>query len=169
MSKSQSTPVGGRRTPGPVDAYVYSDRGIYRPGESVELVAMLRDRAGRQVTGRNGHFVVYRPNGLVASKVRFTDPKSGAVLSTFALPRGASRGEWRASIEIYGIDAPAGEVRFAVEDFVPQRIAVDIKADETRALKAGGVRDVEVDARFLYGAPGAGLSVKAEARVEADP
>ena len=90
--------VGGRRTPGPVDAFVYTDRGIYRPGESVELTAMLRDRAGRQVTGRNGHLVIYRPNGLIASKVRFTDPKPGAVLSTFALPRGSSRGEWRASI-----------------------------------------------------------------------
>ncbi|MDP3459705.1 MAG: MG2 domain-containing protein, partial [Hyphomonas sp.] len=161
--------IGGRRTPGVVDAYVYTDRGIYRPGESVELTALLRDRAGRQITGRNGQLVVYRPNGLVASKTRFTDPKSGAVLSTFALPRGASRGEWRASIEIDGITAPAGDVRFAVEDFVPQRIAVDIKADETRALKAGGARDVEIDARFLYGAPGAGLTVKAEARLEADP
>jgi uncharacterized protein YfaS (alpha-2-macroglobulin family) len=161
--------VGGRRTPGPVDAFVYTDRGIYRPGESVELTAMLRDRAGRQVTGRNGHLVIYRPNGLIASKVRFTDPKSGAVLSTFALPRGASRGEWRASIEIDGLTASAGEVRFAVEDFVPQRIAVDVKTDEKSALKAGGVRDVEIDARFLYGAPGAGLTVKAEARLEADP
>ncbi|MDP1554345.1 MAG: MG2 domain-containing protein, partial [Hyphomonas sp.] len=161
--------IGGRRTPGVVDAYVYTDRGIYRPGESVELTALLRDRAGRQITGRNGQLVVYRPNGLVASKTRFTDPKSGAVLSTFALPRGASRGEWRASIEIDGITAPAGDVRFAVEDFVPQRIAVDIKADESRALKAGGARDVEIDARFLYGAPGAGLTVKAEARLEADP
>lgn len=161
--------VGGRRTPGPVDAYIYTDRGIYRPGESVELTAMLRDRAGRQVSGRNGHLVIYRPNGLVASKTRFIDPKPGAVLSTFALPRGASRGEWRASIEIDGVTAPAGEVRFAVEDFVPQRIAVDITADEVRPLKAGGVRDVEIASRFLYGAPGAGLTVKAEARLEADP
>lgn len=161
--------VGGRQTPGPVDAYVYTDRGIYRPGESVELVAMLRDRAGRQVDGRNGHLIVYRPNGLVATKVRFTDPESGAVLNRFDLPKGASRGEWRASIEIDGIASPAGEVRFAVEDFVPQRISVDVKADETRALKAGGTREVEIDARFLYGAPGAGLTVKAEARLEADP
>ncbi|MEQ9504646.1 MAG: alpha-2-macroglobulin [Hyphomonas sp.] len=161
--------VGGRRTPGPVDAYIYTDRGIYRPGESVELTAMLRDRAGRQVTGRDGQLIVYRPNGLVASKVRFTDPEPGAVLSTFDLPKGASRGEWRASIEIDGITSPAGDVRFAVEDFVPQRIAVDIKADETKALKAGGTRDVEIGARFLYGAPGAGLTVKAEARLEADP
>lgn len=161
--------VGGRRTPGAVDAYVYSDRGIYRPGESVELTALLRDRAGRQVTGRNGHLVVYRPNGLVAAKIRFTDPESGAVLHTFDLPRGASRGEWRASLEIDGISADAGSVRFAVEDFVPQRIAVDIKTDETTPVKAGGTRDIEIDTRFLYGAPGAGLTVKTEARMEADP
>ncbi|MBI1398610.1 alpha-2-macroglobulin [Hyphomonas sp.] len=161
--------IGGRHTPGPVDAYVYTDRGIYRPGESVELTAMLRDRAGRQVSGRNGNLIIYRPNGLIASKTRFTDPKPGAVLSTFNLPKGASRGEWRASIEIDGVSMPAGEARFAVEDFVPQRIAVDITADETRPLKAGGVRDVEIASRFLYGAPGAGLTVKTEARVEADP
>ncbi|MBY9066552.1 alpha-2-macroglobulin family protein [Hyphomonas sp. WL0036] len=161
--------VGGRRTPGPVDAFVYSDRGIYRPGETVELTALLRDRAGRQVTGRNGHLIIYRPNGLVASKVRFTDPKSGAVTQSFAVPRGASRGEWRASIEIDGLTAPAGDMRFAVEDFVPQRIAVDVTADEQTPMKAGSSRNVEIASRFLYGAPGAGLTVKAEARMEPDP
>src|SRR5690606_14226437 len=35
--------LGGRRTPGPVDAYIYPDRGIHRPGEAVELTGMLRD------------------------------------------------------------------------------------------------------------------------------
>lgn len=161
--------VGGRRTPGPVDSYIYSDRGIYRPGETVELTAMLRDRAGRQVTGRNGHLVVYRPNGLVASRTRFTNPASGAVLQSFALPRGASRGQWRATLEIDGLSAPAGEMRFAVEDFVPQRIAVDLTTDEATPIKAGGTRPIEIAARFLYGAPGAGLTVKTEARMEPDP
>ncbi|MFN4225403.1 MAG: alpha-2-macroglobulin family protein [Hyphomonas sp.] len=161
--------IGGRRTPGAVDAYVYTDRGIYRPGESVEFTALLRDRAGRQVEGRNGHLVIYRPNGLVASKVRFTNPPSGAVLNRFDLPRGASRGEWRASLEIDGLPSEAGSVRFAVEDFVPQRIAVDVTADDKTPLKAGGTRIVAIDSRFLYGAPGAGLTVRTEARMEADP
>ncbi|MFN7054395.1 alpha-2-macroglobulin family protein [Hyphomonas sp.] len=161
--------IGGRRTPGPVDAYIYSDRGIYRPGENVEITAMLRDRAGRQVTGRNGHLVVYRPNGLVASKTRFTDPASGAVMNTYAVPRGAARGQWRVALEIDGLTAPAGEMRFAVEDFVPQRIAVDLTTDETTPIRAGGTRSVEIAARFLYGAPGAGLTVKTEARMEPDP
>ena len=29
--------VSGRSQPGPVDAFLYTDRGIYRPGETVEL------------------------------------------------------------------------------------------------------------------------------------
>lgn len=161
--------VGGRRTPGPVDAYVYTDRGIYRPGESVQLTAMLRDSAGRQVTGRNGHLSIYRPNGLLAARIRITDPKSGAMLHTHDLPRGASRGEWRAVVEIDGLSRPAGDVRFAVEDFVPQRIAVDLNTDDRTPMKAGSTRPVEVAARFLYGAPGAGLTVRTEARMEADP
>jgi uncharacterized protein YfaS (alpha-2-macroglobulin family) len=35
--------VGGRASPGPVDAYLYTERGVYRPGETVQSVAMLRD------------------------------------------------------------------------------------------------------------------------------
>ncbi|MEM9053982.1 MAG: alpha-2-macroglobulin family protein, partial [Pseudomonadota bacterium] len=38
--------TGGRVTPGEVDAYLYTERGIYRPGETVHLTAMMRDRAG---------------------------------------------------------------------------------------------------------------------------
>lgn len=161
--------VGGRRTPGIVDSYIYTERGIYRPGETVELTALLRDRAGVQVADRSGNLVVYRPNGLEAAKFRFDSPKNGAVSYSYDVPRGASRGEWRASVEIDGVDETAGTVRFAVEDFVPQRIAVDLTTDDESALGAGASRDVTVDARFLYGAPGAGLTVKTNARIEPQP
>ncbi|KCZ90663.1 alpha-2-macroglobulin family protein [Hyphomonas johnsonii] len=158
--------VGGRRTPGLVDAYVYTDRGIYRPGETVEISALLRDRTGRQISSRAGNLVIYRPNGLVATKVRFDDPESGAVLNGFDLPRGASRGQWRAVIEMDGMAEPAGTARFSVEDFVPQRIAVDLTGDDKTPIKVGGSVDLSVASRFLYGAPGAGLTVKSEARIE---
>ena len=161
--------TGGRRTPGLVDAYVYTDRGIYRPGETVNISALLRDRAGRQVDDRTGNLVIYRPNGLVAEKIRFDDPDSGAVLKSFILPKGASRGQWRAALEVDGLTDTSGAARFAVEDFVPQRIAVDLKADDKTAMKLGGTREIAVASRFLYGAPGAGLTVKAEARLEPQP
>ncbi|MEZ5997098.1 MAG: MG2 domain-containing protein, partial [Hyphomonas sp.] len=158
--------VGGRYTPDLIDAYLYTDRGIYRPGEEVELTAMLRDRTGRAVTGRSGNLVLYRPNGLVAENIRFEDPEAAAVQHTFLLPKGASRGEWRVQAEMDGLSGSSGTVRFSVEDFVPQRIAVDLSTDEETPVKLGGTREVEIASRFLYGAPGAGLTVKTEARVE---
>lgn len=160
--------IGGRRTPGLIDAYVYTDRGIYRPGETVQLSAMLRDRMGRAIEDRSGNLVIYRPNGLVAEKIRFDDPESSTVVSGYTLAKGASRGQWRAAVEIDGVSNPSGQVTFSVEDFVPQRIAVDLDADDKTPIQLGGTRAVEVASRFLYGAPGAGLTVKSEARIEPD-
>lgn len=160
--------VGGRQTPGPVDAYLYTDRGIYRPGEIVHISALLRDRAGMAVDDRDGTLTVYRPNGLEALEHRFSAGEAGAVIHDYALARDAARGAWRAVVEIDGMGR-AGAVSFAVEDFVPQRIAVELAADEGSALGAGEVREIEVDARFLYGAPGAGLTVETRARLQVDP
>lgn len=160
--------TGGRRTPGAVDAYLYTERGIYRPGESVEMTALLRDRAGRRINDRAGFLRIMRPNGMEAAKVRFSEPESGAVLESYALPRGASRGVWRAVLDIDGMSR-AGEVSFSVEDFVPQRIAAEMEGDEDKPLRMDEEREMVVKARFLYGAPGAGLVVKSQMRVEPDP
>ncbi|MEM1150148.1 MAG: alpha-2-macroglobulin [Pseudomonadota bacterium] len=160
--------TGGRSTPGPVDAYLYSDRGIYRPGETVYLTSLMRDRAARAIEGRAGQIVVYRPNGLEAQRLRFTEIDNGAVSLDYVLSRDASRGVWRAVLEMDG-SGRAGEVSWSVEDFVPQRIAVELATDEDTPLRAGSTREIQVNSRFLYGAPGAGLKVAARARVQRDP
>ena len=63
-----SLALAGARHQGPVDAYLYTDRGIYRPGETVHITAMMRNRAGAMVDDRAGSLTVYRPNGLEAEE-----------------------------------------------------------------------------------------------------
>ncbi|MEL6257964.1 MAG: MG2 domain-containing protein, partial [Pseudomonadota bacterium] len=41
-----SDAVGGRRVDGEIDGFLYTERGIYRPGETVHLNALLRLRTG---------------------------------------------------------------------------------------------------------------------------
>ena len=161
--------VGGRRVSGDIDAFMYTERGIYRPGETVQLTALLRDHTGKAIEDRAGNIVIYRPNGLVAGKIRFDDPEASAVVEGYELTKGASRGQWRATVEVDGVSGASGSVNFAVEDFVPQRIAVDLDTDKDTPVLLGESRGVEVASRFLYGAPGAGLTVKSEARIEAAP
>ncbi len=160
--------TGGRRVPGAVDAYAFTERGIYRPGETVHITALVRDREGRAVTDRAGKLTLLRPNGLEADTVRFTATPSGAVLHDHVLDPSASRGQWLARLDIDGI-GQVGSVGFTVEDFVPQRIGVELEGNDRTALYAEETRAIGVDARFLYGAPGAGLIVQPQARIEVAP
>ena len=161
--------VDGRRAPGDVDAYVYTERGVYRPGERVWVNALVRDTVGRAISDRPSTLVLYRPNGTEARRFRMSAAvDAGAIHKGIDLDRGAPRGSWRAVLTVDGQDAAAGEVSFSVEDFVPQRLRVRIEANEA-VLRHAQTRPISVQADFLYGAPGAGLPVEAEGRLSVDP
>ncbi len=168
--------VDGRSAPGDIDAYVYTERGVYRPGERVRLTGLIRDQIGRAIDDRQSTLVVYRPNGTEARRIRMTEAvAAGAIVKNIDLDRGAPRGMWRAALEVDGQEAVAGEVSFSVEDFVPQRLRVAFNPTEQMlrerkvVLRAGQSQAIGVQADFLYGAPGAGLAVEAEARLTVDP
>ncbi|HVY03124.1 MAG TPA: MG2 domain-containing protein, partial [Caulobacterales bacterium] len=162
--------VDGRAMPGDVDAYMYTDRGIYRPGEVVRLSGMLRDPAGRAIANRQSVLVVYRPNGTEARRDRLDYAKdAGAIIKNIWLDKSAPRGVWRAALLVDGQEAEAGSVSFSVEDFVPQRLAVNVDVKDKRPMRPGETRPIHVDAQFLYGAPGAGLNVEGEVRLQVEP
>src|SRR5262245_52442051 len=159
--------VGGRAAPPVIDAFVYLDRGIYRPGETVHLTALVRDHTGRAVPDRGATIVVRRPNGTEAVRLHLAPPTSGALEQAYDVPRSAPRGVWTASVDADG-GGGGGQASFSVEDFVPQRLDVKVEADAT-PMRPGEKRPVKVAARFLYGAPGANLVVEGEARLRLDP
>lgn len=161
--------VDGRYAPSDVDAYLYTERGIYRPGERVRLIGLIRDSVGRAIANRQSTLVVYRPNGTEWRRIRMTEAvDAGAIAKNIDLDRSAPRGVWRAVIEVDGQEQYAGEVSWSVEDFVPQRLRVSIEANEA-VLRSGQSRPINVQADFLYGAPGSGLAVEAEGRLMVDP
>ena len=47
--------------------------GIYRPGERVRLIGLIRDQVGRAIANRQSTLVVYRPNGTEARRIRMTE------------------------------------------------------------------------------------------------
>jgi len=161
-------PVSGRYRPGLVDAYLYLDRGIYRPGERIEASALLRNDQGQALTDRAGAWVLYQPNGLEQARFSFENARNAGGLSqSFVLPQAAARGNWRLVVELDGVGVIAS-TSLQVEDFVPQRVALDLRVDETPVL-VGETRDITAYARFLYGAPGAGLPLEGTARVQREP
>ena len=56
--------VSGRDAPGALDAFLYTERGVYRSGETVFVTALLRDAKGIAKPGLPLTLVVKRPDGV---------------------------------------------------------------------------------------------------------
>lgn len=159
--------VEGRAHPGPLDAWLWTERGIYRPGETIHVLALLRDAAG-DAADMPLTLRLRRPNGtLAAEAVPRPDPAGGRVWSVPLSP-GAAQGTWTIEAFADPAAAPIGRATVTVADFVPERLAVEIGA-APGPLVPGAPLALPVTARFLYGPPAAGLPARGELVIAPDP
>jgi hypothetical protein len=160
--------VAGRALPGPVDAFVYTDRGIYRARETVHIMALLRDRLAEAMPNVPVTLIVKRPDGAVYRRVTLKDSGQGAVHEALTLTATAAHGHWSVGAYLDPKGDPVGHAEFDVQDFIPQQLKVTL-SNTPPFLKPGEAVHFDVAARFLYGAPAAALDGEAEATVSADP
>ncbi|MBL4646352.1 MAG: hypothetical protein JKY99_07835, partial [Rhizobiales bacterium] len=151
--------VDGRASPGAVDAFLYTERGIYRPGATVYATALLRDGAAEAVSDLPLTFIVRRPDGVEFARNVSTGDSTGGHSQSFKLPNNALRGTWDLHIHTDPDAEPIATKRFVVEDFIPDRIEFDVALLD-KEIRAGSPASMSVDARFLFGAPASGLGVE---------
>jgi alpha-2-macroglobulin len=159
--------VSGREPPGPVDAYLYTDRGIYRPGESVHLMALVRDDKADALTNVPLTLRLLRPDGIVVDSRQLDAGDLGGHYQRYALPRDARMGTWSVELRVDPKAPPIGTAEFRVEDFVPPTLKVDLSAGDA-PIHPNEPYPVSIIGKYYYGAPGAGLPVDANATIGFD-
>ncbi len=156
--------VEGRPPAPPMDVFLATDRGAYRAGEVIHATALARDGVAKAITGLPLTAILTRPDGVEYSRHLSADGTAGG--HVFDLPIGdtAPRGTW--SLEIKAdVDAPALVSRqLLIEDFLPERIDFDMSLPDGM-IRPGDTTPLTVDARYLFGAPGAGLKVNGFAKL----
>ena len=148
--------VEGRASPDLIDAYLYTDRGVYRPGETVNVVTLLRDQQAKALGNTQLNYVLSRPDGLEAKKWVATKQDAGGISTPVTLTTTAPRGRWQVAVFVDPKGDAIGRVAFDVQDFVPQKLKVELKPVQS-VLRPGQPAVVDVNGRFLYGAPASGL------------
>ncbi len=152
--------VKGRDAPGPLDAFTFADRGVYRPGETVFLTSLIRDAHGKAaklpVT-----LIVSRPDGVEHKRIALTDDQLGARAYSLVLGGGAQTGTWRVKIHADPKSEALSSAAFLVEDFVPERLDLKLEA-ATATLEPETGGKVKLTSKYLYGPPAANLAVEAD-------
>jgi uncharacterized protein YfaS (alpha-2-macroglobulin family) len=159
---------GGRPAAAGLDAFVYAERGVYRSGETVNLTALLRDVKSLAVPDLPLTLVVERPDGVEYRRAMVADQGLGGRAWSVALLNGVPTGTWRVRAFADPKRPAIGETTFLVEDYVAERLDLVLKPVKER-LAFGEPAEVKATATFLYGAPGADLSLNGAARVERAP
>lgn len=156
--------VAGREAPGPLDGYLYTERGVYRPGEEVNFTGLVRDATGSAATIPTT-LIVNRPDGVEHARYALADAGLGGRTQALTVPGSAMTGTWRAYLHADPKDGALSQVAFLVEDYVPERLDMTLKALEG-SLSPLGEETIEVEGRYLYGPPAADLALEGEVVVK---
>jgi hypothetical protein len=140
-------------------AFVYTDRGIYRPGEQVHLRAIVRAPGPNLPERFPMQFRISRPDGTDFKTYSGQLSAWGSVETDCDMPSYAMLGRYRADLTLPGGEA-IGSESFHVEEFIPQRIKLELNADERRYRPNENI-EVKVKAAHLFGAPAVGLKIHA--------
>ncbi len=153
--------VTGRAAPGAIDILAWTERGIYRAGETVHVSALARDNAANAIEKLPLTFVFKRPDGVEDRRMVSNGENLGGHTLDLELQSNALRGTWTMQIFTDPKGSSIAEKQFMVEDFVPDRIEFDLTSD-AKSLEIGQPASVTIDGRYLYGAPAAGLFAEGE-------
>jgi uncharacterized protein YfaS (alpha-2-macroglobulin family) len=147
-----------------LDAFVYTERGIYRPGEQVHFAAIVRDYNWNPIADFPVKGKVLFPTGKEMKSFRKTLNKEGSTDGSIDLPVAALTGTYM--LELYsGNDVLLASLPVQVEEFVPDRIKVQTSLDK-KELKPGETATLALEAQNFFGPPAANRNYETEIQVK---
>ncbi|KWN65285.1 MG2 domain-containing protein [Burkholderia ubonensis] len=155
--------VGGERNAtgqGQLSAYLFSDRGLYRPGDPFHVGLIVRAANwARSPAGVPLQAEIVDPRGMTVERRPVTVDATGFTELGYTTAETAPTGAW--TINLYIVKdgqpgaEPIGSTTVQVKEFLPDRMKVDAKLSQQVVegwVKPDGLKGI-VDAQNLFGTP----------------
>ena len=147
--------VGGRRAvESGLMAFIYGDRDLYRPGETIHLNTVVRNEQWQVQPSLPVKIKILLPNGKEYKNLRGTLDKQGAFETSVALSSSAVTGIYVAEI-FTANDVLIESKNIGVEEFMPDRIDVKLNLSKLD-MNSNDSMKVSLNALNMFGPPAAG-------------
>ena len=152
-----------------LEAYMFSDRGIYRPGEDALIAGVAKDRDYKSLAGMPFILKITDSKGAAVSEKRFTLDGAAAFDHSFRIGSSSPTGTYLAELYALGsgerarIESYIGRAEFKVEEFVPDNLRIKVALDGLRADGWNSLDELKakVSLKNLFGTPAADRKVAA--------
>lgn len=150
------------------EAFLFTDRGVYRPGETLHVKALVRDASLNPPPQFPVIIRIIKPDGRVFRDLPVTLSPLGAAEISMEIPAYLPTGGYTVKVVMPGTFAELGSTGVSVEEFVPPQIAVTL-SNLPKRVNAGTSFPALVSARHLFGRPASGLPVSADVTFGDEP
>ncbi|MBL7698372.1 MAG: alpha-2-macroglobulin family protein [Chitinophagaceae bacterium] len=159
--------VGGKRiNASMLDAFIYPERDIYRPGERINFSAIVRDRYWKIPGTLPVNFKFLLPNGKELRSFRKSLNEQGSTEGQIDISMSAITGTY--VLEMYSSnDVLLATQNFSIEEFVPDRIRVTTTLDR-EYFQPGQSGTLNVSAVNFFGPPAANRKYEMEIQLRSD-
>ncbi len=142
--------VGGQVVQKGIKGFIYSERGVWRPGDSVFVSFIMENQSANLPDNHPVTFELFNPNGQLSKRLVETKHVNGFYTFKTATERTAPTGNWLARISVGG--AVFDRV-IKIETVMPNRLKIDLDFGGKNVLVAGGDAQVDLSANWLFGTP----------------
>ncbi|MEL6591423.1 MAG: MG2 domain-containing protein, partial [Bacteroidota bacterium] len=151
---------GRRENASGLEVFLYGERDIYRPGETIHLAAVARDYQWQVPQSGPLKLKLLSPDGRVFTSLRKTPNAEGALEAEISVPVSAQTGRYTAQLWSAS-DVLLASMGIMVEEFIPDRIKVDLNLDR-ESYELSQPIQVDAKAENFFGPPAAGRNYEVE-------
>lgn len=139
--------------------FIFGERGVWRPGDTMYISCIVEDRSGRLPKDHPVEFNLINPQGQLYKRIVETSAENGFYLFAPATEVISPTGNWLARVKVGGA---VFEKRLKVETVMPNRLKIDLDFGNAPILSdedaSGTLRS-----QWLFGTPARNLAAKVDA------
>jgi uncharacterized protein YfaS (alpha-2-macroglobulin family) len=156
--------VSGARAQKGLKGFLYGERGVWRPGDSIYLNFILENETGYLPSNYPINMEVTDPRGQIIEKRNISEHTSGIYPLHFATSKDAPTGNWSVLVKAGGASF---RKTIKVETVKPNRLKIDLDFGTETLKSANEPLMGNINARWLHGAPASNLKAKVEVQLRA--
>lgn len=159
--------AGATTTQDDYKVFMTTERGAYRPGETLHLHSIIRDEKRLLCETMPLDIAIFRSDNVEVYREK-CNFQNGELEFAWNIPAEIRTGFYRAEVVLSGTNNKLQQYEFQIEEFVPDRYTVKVSCNQKEYNLSNEVV-VSINATYLNGTPVAGNKVKITADITSLP
>lgn len=151
--------VGGERITKGLKGFLYGDRGVWRPGDSLYLTFILQDKMDLLPENHPVVLELHDPQGQVANRLVRANSENGFYKFATATRADAPTGNWTARVKVGGAEFSQP---IKIETVKPNRLKINLDFGVDKITAGNSNVSGQLQINWLHGAPGRNLQAQFE-------